>query len=203
MPEESTTTQQPTRRSARAPGTVRGYLAVADALRELQDSAAAAVPPPEVSAQALEHLRAAAALLEPWAVDALAQLAGKLDRAPGRGQTLAPVTTVDDWTGTGIRARVTFGRFHVGVGAVHGGAVSLVFDELLGQLAGARDGRLPRTAYLNVAYRSLTPPGTELVVEGAVVLEDGRKRFVEGRLRDGDRVCAEAEALFVLTPLPV
>jgi acyl-coenzyme A thioesterase PaaI-like protein len=194
--------EEPTTQPQRAPGTVRAYLAVADALRQLQDDVAAAVPPPEVSAEALRHLRAASALLQPWAVDPLAQLAGKLDRAPGRGQTLAPLTAVDEWTPTGLRARVTFGRFHVGVGAVHGGAVSMAFDELLGQLASSRDGRLPRTAYLDVAYRSLTPPGTELVVEGELVREDGRKRFVSGRLLDGDRVCAEAEALFVLTPLP-
>jgi acyl-coenzyme A thioesterase PaaI-like protein len=193
VPDE--TTQPP-----RAPGTVRGFLAVVDALRDLQDDVAAAVPPPEVSADALEHLRAASALLRPWAADPLGRLAGRLDRAPGRGQTLAPVTAVDEWTPGAIRARVTFGGFHVGVGAAHGGAVSMVFDELLGQLAGgARDGRLPRTAYLNVSYRSLTPPDTELVVEGALAREDGRKRFVTGRLLDGDRVCAEAEALFVLT----
>jgi len=39
----------------------------------------------------------------------------------------------------------------------------MVFDELLGQLAGGeRDGRLPRTAYLNVSYRRLPPPDTEV-----------------------------------------
>jgi acyl-CoA thioesterase FadM len=54
-----------------------------------------------------------------------------------------------------------------------------------------------RTASLTVDYRSLTPIGTELVVEGWVDRVDGRKIFVSGRLLDGDRVCAEAHGLFV------
>ncbi|MGY2084738.1 PaaI family thioesterase [Blastococcus sp. SYSU DS0539] len=184
-----------------APGTVRRYLALSDGLRDLQDRVAAAVPPPEVSDAAVAHLRAAAELLRPWAVDPLAQLAGRLDRAPGRGHTLVPVPEVDEVDEVRLRARVVFGRFHVGVGAVHGGALSIVFDELLGRLASGGTRQLPRTAYLNVAYRSLTPAGAELAVEGSLIRAEGRKRFVTGVLRDGDRVCAEAEALFVLTPI--
>ena len=46
-------------------------------------------------------------------------------------------------------------------------------------------------------YRSLTPMGVPLTVEGWVDRVDGRKVFVRGRLLDRDRVCAEAEALFV------
>jgi acyl-coenzyme A thioesterase PaaI-like protein len=102
---------------------------------------------------------------------------------------------------TAIVGRVVFGRFHVGVGSVHGGAVSTMFDELLGWMARSGAAHLPRTAYLNVAYRSLTPADTELVVEAATTRTEGRKRFVTGRLRHGDVVCAEAEALLVLTPL--
>jgi hypothetical protein len=39
------------------------------------------------------------------------------------------------------------------------------------------------------------------VVEATATRTEGRKRFVAGVLRHGDVVCAEAEALFVLTPL--
>lgn len=174
---------------------------MAEELRELQDRAVAAVPPPEVSDAALAHLRAATELLGPWGVGPLTQLAGRLDRAPGRGHTFAPVMHIDEADEAAIRGRVVFGRFHVGVGTVHGGAVSTLFDELLGRMARAGAGHLPRTAYLNVAYRSLTPADTELVVEAASTRTEGRKRFVTGVLRHGDVVCAEAEALFVLTPL--
>ena len=192
-------TEQAGQRPALAPGTVRKYLALADELRDLQEHVVAAVPPPDVSEAALAHVRAAGELLQPWAVDVLSQLAGRLDRAPGRGHTFAPITQVDELGNDHLRARVVFRRFHVGVGAVHGGAVSIVFDELLGQLARAGTGHVPRTAYLNTAYRSLTPAGKDLTVDGAVTRSDGRKRFVTGTLLDGDRVCAEAEGLFVLS----
>jgi acyl-CoA thioesterase FadM len=39
--------------------------------------------------------------------------------------------------------------------------------------------------------------GVALVIEGWVERVDGRKISVRGRLLDGERVCAEAEALFV------
>jgi hypothetical protein len=39
--------------------------------------------------------------------------------------------------------------------------------------------------------------GVELRVEGWVDRVDGRKIFVLGRLLDGQRVCAEANGLFV------
>ena len=39
--------------------------------------------------------------------------------------------------------------------------------------------------------------GVELRVEGWVDRVDGRKIYVRGRLLDGERVCAEADGLFV------
>ena len=91
---------------------------------------------------------------------------------------------------------VTYTDAHAGAGeAVHGGQVTLLFDDLLGGVAGAV--ATSRTAYLNVDYRSLTPIGVELRVEGWVDRVEDRKIYVRGHLLDGGRVCAEAEGLFV------
>jgi acyl-coenzyme A thioesterase PaaI-like protein len=114
---------------------------------------------------------------------------------PGRGHPLLPPMVHrrdgDRWRGT-----VRYTAAHAGAGeAVHGGQVTLLFDEVLGAVAGSV--RLCRTASLTVNYRSLTPVGIELTFEGWVDRVEGRKIHVAGSLRDGDRVCAEAVALFL------
>jgi acyl-coenzyme A thioesterase PaaI-like protein len=180
----------------------RGLAALIEALRTLQDDVAAAAPTPEVSAEAETLLRAASALVRPFALPLDQQPAGRMSDVPGRGQTLGPVTRIEERTATHLRGTVRFGRFHVGVGAVHGGAIPLLFDEILGLVAGSPDGPMLRTAYLHVDYRSLTPADTDLVFEARVVRQEGRKHFRTGTLSDGDRLCAEAEALFVTVPRP-
>jgi acyl-CoA thioesterase FadM len=71
----------------------------------------------------------------------------------------------------------------------------LLFDEVLGGVAATAGDS--RTVSLTVQFRSLTPVGVPLVIEGWVERVDGRKISVRGRLLDDDRVCADAEALFV------
>ena len=70
------------------------------------------------------------------------------------------------------------------------------FDELLGatQSLGGNPGM---TGTLTVKYRSPTPLHTELTMVGELVRVEGRKIFTAGRLMAGDRLCAEAEAIFV------
>jgi acyl-coenzyme A thioesterase PaaI-like protein len=97
-----------------------------------------------------------------------------------------------------VRGTVTFGRYFLGGnGAVHGGAIPLLFDEVLGRLANTGDRPRARTAYLHVDFRSITPVGAKLDVRGWFVSEAGRKRLLRGELRHGDTLCAEAEGLFV------
>jgi acyl-coenzyme A thioesterase PaaI-like protein len=96
----------------------------------------------------------------------------------------------------GVLGTVTFTDAHLGAGAaVHGGQVTLLFDEVLGGVAATAGDS--RTVSLTVQFRSLTPVGVPLVIEGWVERVDGRKISVRGRLLDDDRVCADAEALFV------
>jgi acyl-coenzyme A thioesterase PaaI-like protein len=98
-----------------------------------------------------------------------------------------------------VRGTVRFGRYFLGGnGAVHGGAIPLLFDEVLGRLSGSAGRGLARTAYLRTDYRSITPVGVELDVHGWFVSEEGRKRVLRAELRDGDVLCAEAEGLFIV-----
>lgn len=99
--------------------------------------------------------------------------------------------------GDRLSGSVNFGRFHVGRGAAHGGAISLVFDEVMGALAGSRQRSRTRTAYLHVDFRAVTPIEKELNVQAWFDSEVGRKRFLRASISDGDVVCAEAHGLWI------
>jgi acyl-coenzyme A thioesterase PaaI-like protein len=117
---------------------------------------------------------------------------------PARGQTLVPGLSVDVADREHVLGQVRFTRFHLGSnGAAHGGAVSLLFDDLLGQLANPLDGPRSRTAWIKVDFRRITPIDRELHIEARTVQRDGRKTVVRGELRDGGDLLAEAEGLFV------
>ncbi len=168
------------------------------ALRHVQDLVAGTDPSDEQVLEATRHLDAVTSILEPARVPETRQAYGRRLDLPGVGQTLRPIivrheTERDRWAGT-----VTFTRVYLGAGhAVHGGVISMMFDNFLGGLVNS-GGRTPcRTAYLHVDYRALTPMDTECVVEAWFHQEEGRKRLVRGLLRHGDVVCAEAEGLFI------
>jgi len=93
--------------------------------------------------------------------------------------------------------QVKFGTTYEGIPVhVHGGMVAAVLDETLGYLAVNHDiGGL--TAVLTVRYRAPTPLQTELSVEANIVRIEGKKAFVEARIKAGDAVTAEAEGVFV------
>jgi acyl-coenzyme A thioesterase PaaI-like protein len=120
------------------------------------------------------------------------------ERSPfvGRATPVAPplhLALVDGH----IEATVTFGRIYEGPpGHVHGGFVAGIFDEALGA-AQAFSGRAGMTGRLTVHYRSPTPLDTELRLRAEMNEVEGRKIFCSATLWAGDRVCAEAEGLFV------
>lgn len=120
------------------------------------------------------------------------------DHSPmlGKANPLAPPIVVWD-EGDVMHGRATFGAAYEGPpGCVHGGFVAAAFDEVLGgtQSLGGRPGM---TGRLTVHYRSPTPLRTELSFTGKVVKVEGRKTFTYGTLHAGDRLCAEAEGLFI------
>jgi acyl-coenzyme A thioesterase PaaI-like protein len=171
---------------------------LAAALRLLQDRVAAARPPEHVAATAADRLEELAALLEGFSVGEPDQVAARLMSEPGRGQTLIPPMRVECWDDRRVQGRMTFHRFHLGSnGAAHGGAISLFFDDLLGQLANAPGHPRARTAWIRVDYRRVIPIDHELVATAEVTHHHGRKLTVAGELRDGDAVVAEAEGLFI------
>jgi acyl-coenzyme A thioesterase PaaI-like protein len=96
---------------------------------------------------------------------------------------------------------VTFGVPYEGApGWVHGGIIAAAFDQLFGHLQ--VNLNVPSfTANLTVNYRSPTPIGVALRLEGQLSKQEGRKSFVSGRCIAGaggsEYVCAEATAVFV------
>jgi acyl-coenzyme A thioesterase PaaI-like protein len=98
-----------------------------------------------------------------------------------------------------IRGWARFARFHLGRnGAVHGGALGMLFDSVLGLTSSVlTGGPYQRTAYLKIDYRHIVPVEKELQFDAGIDRVDGRKIFVSGRLSDGETKLAEAEALFV------
>lgn len=123
---------------------------------------------------------------------------GRGREGAGRVQCLVPEIIVHSMSNEVVEATVTMGDYFLGVnGAAHGGAVTLIFDEVLGRLSSGHERPPSRTAYLNTTFFEITPIGIELRIRAWMQRLEGRKRFVAGEIMNGDRVCARAEALFV------
>lgn len=100
----------------------------------------------------------------------------------------------------GVVGRAVFTDLYEGPpGHVHGGFIAAAFDEVLG-MAQSLTQRPGMTGRLNVAYRSPTPLGIEIVFRGWVDRVEGRKIFTVGTAHSGDTLCAEAEGLFLSFP---
>lgn len=105
------------------------------------------------------------------------------------------------WGGdNGVEAVVVFGAAYEGPpGCVHGGYIAGAFDEVLGA-AQTYSGNPGMTGTLTIKYRSPTPLHTELRMVGEYVRTEGRRVYTSGSLWAGDRLCAEAEGIFVSVP---
>lgn len=176
----------------------RSWAELTDTLAGFLDRLSAAAPD-EATVQSLTaDLAAWADKLAPHAVAERDRVFGRRTDLAGRGQTMSPKLVVTASGPDSVEATVRFGDYFLGGnGAAHGGAVPLMFDEVLGRLANSSGRPAQRTAYLHTDFRSITPIGKELTVKGWVEREEGRKRFLRATLHDGDVLCAEAEGLFV------
>lgn len=120
------------------------------------------------------------------------------DHSPmiGRANPLAP--PIELWMeGERLLGKAVFGAAYEGPpGCVHGGYIAAAFDEVLGATQ-SLSGNPGMTGRLTVHYRSPTPLHTELRFEGVLDRVEGRKIFTTGTLHAGDRLCAEAEGLFI------
>ena len=174
------------------------YAGMIETLRGFLDGIADARLDDATSLALAADLERWTARLAPLLVPENGRMFGRMFDVPGHGQVMCPPFAIDARDATSLRGRVTFGPyFHGANQAAHGGSVSLLFEEVLGLPANAGVATMARTASLHVNYRSVTPIGKELQVTAAVASVDGRKRIVRGELYDGDRLCADAEGLFI------
>ncbi|MBC9226006.1 PaaI family thioesterase [Aeromicrobium sp. 636] len=177
---------------------VRAYGELIENLHGVQNALAAL----SMDREAIDGLAADLAVwrdrLEKSTTDEQHQVNGRVAELPVRGHAMLPELLVTSRTTERVEGTVRFGRWFMGGGmAVHGGAVSLLFDEVLGILASLAAGGITRTAYLHTDYRALTPIDTELQAAAWIDRVEGRKWFVRGEIRHGDTVCAEGEGLFL------
>jgi acyl-coenzyme A thioesterase PaaI-like protein len=169
-----------------------------DELRRVQDAVAKAHRPEEVLDVAARRLSEAYTAVAPYAVPEADRLVGRRYDLPGRGQAMVPPLTILEGDDQHVVAHVVCGPYYLGLGgAAHGGVPALIFDEALGRLANTGGRSASRTAYLHVNYRSIARIGAQLLLEGHVDREEGRKRWLSGRLTGGETLVADAEGLFV------
>jgi len=182
----------------RNPGGGPEYGEMIVALRDFLDGVAAAAPDQTTTVELAKDLREWADRLAPAAVSERSQIFARRLDLPGRGQTMSPNFVPVTGDRDTVQGTVRFGRYFLGGGgAVHGGAIPLLFDEVLGRLANSADRGPSRTAYLHTDFRSITPVEKDLAVRGWFVSEEGRKRVLRAEITDGDTLCAEAEGLFI------
>lgn len=99
-----------------------------------------------------------------------------------------------------MRATVTLTEAHSGPPhRAHGGVVAAILDEALGTAA-TRAGATGLTAGINVRYKAGTPLHTPLEITARYSHTEGRKHIATGEIRDGDTICATAEAIFIAEP---
>ena len=185
----------------KAPRDADGGVAYARMIEELRgflNQVAGARPDPETSRELARTLATWSERLAPLAVPEAEQPYARRHDLPGRGQTLLPPQYRVVHEAGRVEARVTFGRYFLGInGAVHGGAIMSTFDDLTGRVANG-GGRSPaRTAYLTVNFRAIAPIEAELTARVWIEREEGRKRFVRGQLLHGETLCADCEGLYV------
>ncbi|HZP28402.1 MAG TPA: PaaI family thioesterase [Acidimicrobiia bacterium] len=182
-----------------------------DALRVVTDQVVRTAAAPDVLTRAAEAVEQAAAILEPvtpaWrpAVPALpfAELEPHeyfpFSPMIGLFNPLAPPIHLEV-DGLDVRGEGTLGSAYEGPpGCVHGGVIAALFDELLG-VANITSGVGAMTGTLTVKYRSPTPLNTRLTFAARTDSIEGRKVFTSGTIHAGERLCAEAEGVFIQVP---
>jgi uncharacterized protein (TIGR00369 family) len=115
----------------------------------------------------------------------------------GAANPIAPPLTVRMLDDATVIGECTMRQIHEGPpGAVHGGWVATLLDQLLGH-ATAASGHPGFTAELTVRYRRPTPYGVPLTLRARTDEVDGRRVRASAEIVVDDLVTAEAEALFL------
>ena len=99
--------------------------------------------------------------------------------------------------GNGVRATVTFGSADEGAPErCHGGLVAALFDDVLGSVLSVV-GEGAFTGELTVRYLAPVPLHRELICTCWMEGRDGRKLFLHGELRDGEKLVSTARSVFI------
>jgi acyl-coenzyme A thioesterase PaaI-like protein len=102
--------------------------------------------------------------------------------------------------GDRVHGRVTLEERHTGApGFAHGGAVATLMDDMLGTVP-LLLGRMCVTATLTLDYRAPVLLGHELSLVAWCERVDGRKLYLRGEIRDGEKLCAEGHGMFLEVP---
>jgi acyl-coenzyme A thioesterase PaaI-like protein len=170
-----------------------------EAMRLLQDRFVGAAMPAEMQVQLRTQITSIADTLRAYRVEEARRVDGRRPDLPGRGSLLMVPWEIEEQTSTALRGRAMFRRFHLGGNAAaHGGALPLLFDDILGKTANHQQPGIARTVNLTVDFRRITPLGEQLPFEASLDRVDGRKRWASARISNnaGD-LLAEARALFL------
>jgi acyl-coenzyme A thioesterase PaaI-like protein len=175
------------------------FAALHAAQRIVQDRLAGAVLPPDLMEKVTAQLHDIVDVLDAHQMPEPDRIDGWRPDLPGRGHPLLPPYLIDKEDDTTLTGVVTFTRFHLGGnGAAHGGALPLLFDDVLGRVMNHNQPGVSRTASLTVNYRRITPLDVELSWEASRDRSDGRKRWGSARLYGpSGALLADAEGLFL------
>ncbi|MEO9326913.1 PaaI family thioesterase [Gordonia aurantiaca] len=174
------------------------YAEFSEQVRLLMDNARYACPEGDLVDELIEHLTVVNEKLAAVRIDEWHSPAGTRIDLPSRGNITLPPYEVVEVTETGVVADLVFRDFHLGGNnAAHGGHIAVAFDDIGGYASAVAIQHVSRTAYLNVQYRSITPLNKTLRVRAWAERIEGRKVFIKGTMHDGDRLCAEMDALFI------
>lgn len=187
-----------------------GAVELGAAVRRLMNASVLSNADPALMAEASEQINAVATQLEAAGLREVMQLPdedgmrrGDRPYSPviGPANPMAPplvVTPLEDRT---VIGECVMQPIHEGPpGAIHGGWVATLLDQLLGH-ATAASGNRGFTAELTVRYRRPTPYGVPLSLRGRTDSVDGRRVHTSAEIVVDDVVTAEAKALF-LKPSP-
>jgi len=180
------------------PSEVEAYSELVQNLHRFQDRLASMRMDQPTIEKLSAEIAAWSDALAPLETEERHQVNGRLMQLPVRGHAMLPELRVSKREPGRVEGTVRFGRWFMGGGmAAHGGAVALLFDEVLGIQSGLAAEGMTRTAYLTTNYRAVTPIDVDLDVTAWVERIEGRKIFVRGELRQQGGLCAESEGLFL------
>jgi len=181
------------------------FVPLAEEIRRLNDLTIRSEVGDDAAREALAHLRAASALLAARVRLGPAGVAHNLtgrswqwgNAVVGQRNAIAPPMVVVHGAERSTSARVHLGNAYEGPpGMVHGGVSALLLDHLMGVTASGMK-KLTMTGTLTLKYRRPLPLG-EVVLEGRVASDTGRKVVVEASIAGAAGVAVEAEGLFIV-----